>query len=73
MTLPLYTIRPDGDAFQVCLVFKDDIYPIPHKRYTSHEVAKMVVKQMEKEDYQMWKESSLGKQSREYGPNGEVL
>jgi hypothetical protein len=64
MHFPLYDIIADGDHWQVCLVFRgEDRLPIPGKRYTSHEVAKLIVKQMEREDYLLWKLTSLNPQA----------
>ena len=77
MTLPLYSIQPAregaSEGWQICLVFRDDILPIPNKWYHHYGVAALMVKQMEREDYAAWQQASLAPPDREYDAEGKPL
>lgn len=58
-TLPLYRIQATRHGFQICLVFRDQVLPIPTRNYYSLEVAEMAMRTMQREDREIWQRNSL--------------
>lgn len=58
-TLPLYHIQATRHGFQICLVFRDQMLPIPTRNYYSREVAEMAMRTMQREDREIWQRNSL--------------